>query len=355
MYIIHSRSIRRALPLAVLALLPAQAFACATCGCSLNIDAAAGYSSEPGWRINLDESFIDQDRLRHGSGSASPRDVVDDPMDPEEGGGEIEKRTINRYANLSVAYRPNADWGFTAILPWISRNHTTYGDQEAPFAPEEIASDQVSGVDLSGFGDMKVLASYQGFVATHNLGVQFGVKLPTGRYGGQNEETGEVAGDPVKFRSGPMAGDALDASLQAGTGSTDVIVGMYGYRAVSQNFDAYANLQYQAAVAQKLDRDGTDFRPGNQFNATIGIRYEANPRVVPQLQLNLVRKSRDTGALADTLDSAGTIAWLSPGVTVGLRDNVQAYAFAQLPVYSRLDGYQLFPRWTATVGFSVGF
>jgi len=355
MSIIHSRSIRRALPLAVFALLPAQAFACATCGCSLNIDAAAGYSSEPGWRIGFDESFLDQDRLRHGSGPASPQDVVDHPVDPGEGGGEIEKRTINRYANLSVAYRPNADWGFTAILPWVSRSHATYGDQEAPFVPGDIAPDQVSGVDLSGFGDMKFLVNYQGFLPTHNLGVQFGVKLPTGRYGGQNEDSGDIAGNPVKFQTGPMAGDALDTSLQAGTGSTDLIVGAYGYRAVSQDFDAYASVRYQAAVARKLDREGTDFRPGNQLNATIGTRYEVNPRVVPQLQLNLVRKSRDTGALADQLDSAGTIAWLSPGVTVSLRGNVQAYAFAQMPVYSRLEGYQLLPRWTATIGLSVGF
>ena len=160
MHIVHSRSIRRALPLAVLVLLPAQAFACATCGCSLDTDAAAGYSAEPGWRINLDQTFIDQDRLRHGSGSASPQDAVDDPADPDEEGGEIEKRTINRYTNLSVAYRPDPDWGFTVILPWVSRGHTTYGDQDAPFAPEDIAPDQLSGVHVSGLGDMKALASY---------------------------------------------------------------------------------------------------------------------------------------------------------------------------------------------------
>lgn len=349
------RFMGRALPLAVFALLPAQAFACASCGCSLNVDAAAGYSAEPGWRINLDQAFLDQDHLRHGTGSASPGDILDNPVDAGADGAEIEKRTINRYSNLGVTYRPNADWGFTAVLPWVSRGHTTYGEHDAPFETADIAADQVSGVDFNGIGDVKLLASYQGFLPTHNLGVQFGLKLPTGRYGGQDEDTGEVAGHPVKFQSGPMAGDALDASLQAGTGSTDAIVGVYGYRAISQDFDAYANVQYQAAIATKMDRAGTDFRPGNQLTLTTGLRYEAHPRVVPQLQLNLVRKGRDTGALADTLDSAGTIAWLSPGVTVSLRQNVQAYAFAQLPVYSRLDGYQLFPRWTATVGLSIGF
>jgi hypothetical protein len=33
----------------------------------------------------------------------------------------------------------------------------------------------------------------------------------------------------------------------------------------------------------------------------------------------------------------------------------QAYAFVQVPVYSHLAGYQLFPHWTASVGISKAF
>ncbi|HEY2345180.1 MAG TPA: transporter [Xanthomonadaceae bacterium] len=346
------RSIR--LAGALVALLPAHALACATCGCTLSTDAAAGYSSQPGWRINIDYSYIDQDSLRHGDGSASPEQIVDRPADPTAGGGEIEKDTINRYLNLGIAYRPNADWAFSAVLPWVSRNHTTYGDQDAPFTPDEVAPDQLSGVNLSGLGDMKLLASWQGFLPTHNFGVQFGVKLPTGRYGGESDD-GVFAGHPARFQSGPLAGDALDTSLQAGTGSTDLILGAYWYQAVSQDFDAYINGQFEAAVAEKLDRPGVDFRPGNQLTLSAGLRYEAHPDWVPQLQLNLLRKSRDQGALADTFDTAGTVAYLSPGITVSLRKNLQAYGFVQLPVYSRLQGYQLFPRWAASAGVSIGF
>lgn len=341
--------------IAALVLFPAPVFACATCGCTLSTDAAAGYSSQPGWRVNLDYTYIDQGQLRHGSGSASAEQVVDHPEDPTADGGEIEKDTINRYLNLGITYRPNADWGFTAVVPWVSRNHTTYGDQDAPFTPAEIAPDQISGVAFSGIGDVKLIASYQGFLPTRNVGVQFGLKLPTGRYGGQDEDTGVVTGHPTRFQSGPMAGDALDTSLQAGTGSTDLIVGAYWYQAISQDFDAYANVQYQTAIAEKLDRPGANYRPGNQFTATAGLRYEANPTWVPQLQLNLLRKSRDQGAFADTFDTAGTVAYLSPGITVSLKKNLQLYGFVQLPVYSHLEGYQLFPRWTATAGISAGF
>jgi hypothetical protein len=73
------------------------------------------------------------------------------------------------------------------------------------------------------------------------------------------------------------------------------------------------------------------------------------------LQVNLLRKSADQGALADTADTAGTVVYLSPGVTLHVMGNLHLFAFAQIPMYSRLDGYQLFPHWTATVGGSYAF
>jgi hypothetical protein len=346
--------IQRMCFIVALATLPTPAFACATCGCTLSTDAAAGYSSQPGWRINLDYSSIDQDELRGGTGAASPEQIVDRPSNPALAGGEIERDTVNRYLDISVSYRPNVDWGFTAILPWVQRDHATYGVQTQPFAAAQIAPNQISSVSLSGFGDMKLLADYQGFLPTHNLGVQLGLKLPTGNYGGETDD-GVMFGHPTVFKSGPLAGQALDTSLQAGDGSTDLVVGAYYYQAISQDFDAYVNGQFQAAASHRLDQPGADFRPGNQLTISGGLRYEANPTWVPQLQLNLLRKGRDQGAFADIADTAGTVAYLSPGITVSLRKNVQMYGFVQLPVYSNLQGYQLFPRWTASVGISTGF
>jgi len=193
-------------------------------------------------------------------------------------------------------------------------------------------------------GDLKLIASYQGFLPTNNLGVQLGVKLPSGRYG-----------TAVDFYSGPNAGTPLDASLQPGTGSTDVIVGAYYYQAISQNFDAFVDGQFQAAVKQRMDQPGNDFRPGNALSVSLGLRYEGNPRWVPQLQLNLLHKARDEGALADVQNTAGSVAYVSPGITVQLSASLHAFAFAQLPVYSNLYGIQLFPRWTGSAGVTYAF
>jgi hypothetical protein len=302
-----------------------------------------GYSSQAGWRLNLEYVYIDQSALRSGTHSATPAQVVNQPFDPALGGGEIEQDTINRYLNFGLSYRPNADWNFNLIAPYVIRGHSTFGVQAQPFTPDEVAPSQVSYVDFSRLGDIKLLAAYQGLLPTHNLGIELGVKLPTGSYG-----------TAVKFGTGPSTGQPLDASLQPGTGSTDLIVGAYYFQPVSQDFDAFATANYQAAVTHSQDQPGNDFRPGNSLTVSFGLRYEAHPRWVPQLQVNLYDKRSDQGALADVLDTAGFVTYLSPGLTVQVVRHLQVYALLQVPVYSNLGGYQLFPHWTGTLGFSYG-
>jgi hypothetical protein len=309
-----------------------------------------GYSALPGWRVNLEFDFIDQDQLRSGTDAISPTQVA--PLNSPIPHQEIERQTINRYWNLGVAYSPNPDWSVLALIPYIDRSHTTYGNA----TPGELVGSQISGADATGLGDVKLIGNYQGILPTHNLGIQFGIKLPTGDYGGQNVNSGALVGrDPTLFTGGPNRGSALDTSLNPGTGSTDLIVGAYYYQAVSQNFDAFINGQFQSAISEQLDQSGANFRPGNQESMSFGVRYEANPDWVPQLQVNLTHKSSDQGALADTTDTSGVVSYLSPGMTVALGHGLHGYGFIQLPIYSKLGGYQLFPRWTATLGVSYAF
>jgi hypothetical protein len=49
------------------------------------------------------------------------------------------------------------------------------------------------------------------------------------------------------------------------------------------------------------------------------------------------------------------VAYLSPGLTAKVAGNLHVYGFAQVPVYSDLVGYQLFPRYTFSVGASYAF
>jgi len=141
----------------------------------------------------------------------------------------------------------------------------------------------------------------------------------------------------------------------AGGGKTDLLLGVMYHEAVSQNVRAFVNGQFQTAVAERLNAAGSDFRPGNQSALTLGLRYEASQDLVPQLQVNLTHKCADQGALADTADTAGTVAYLSPGIIGKVGAGLQAYAFVQVPIFSNLSGYQLFPHWTGTLGLAYKF
>jgi hypothetical protein len=332
------------------AFFPLSAMACATCGCSLTSDATSDYMSSEGWRVNMEYDYIDQSQLRTGSSSVSPTQAAQ--VNYANGDAqEIERRTINRYWNLDATYHPDASWQFSVLLPYLDRTHGTYGNAY----PDQINAAQVSDVSSSGIGDMQLVTGYQGFLPTHNLGVQLGVKLPTGNYGGQVGASPLVGRNPVMFATGPNAGGALDTSLQPGTGSTDIIVGAYYYAPVSQNFDAFITGRYQVAMFEMLDQLGANFRPGNLGVVSAGLRYEKDPLWTPQLQINFSQKSHDQGALADTTDTAGTVLYLSPGLSHSINHTTSVYSYLQLPIYSQLQGYQLFPRWTMALGASMRF
>jgi len=309
------------------AAIPRTARACASCGCTLSSDAAIGYSAAAGLRLSLQYDYIHQDQLRSGTRSISG--VPD--------GNELERETLNRYITAGVSYSPNSSWNVSLSVPYVMRTHSTYGDFDA--AAEQLP--ELSSSRSSSLGDVRLIGSYQGLLPTHNLGVQLGVKLPTGHYG-----------TAVNFYGGPNAGTPLDASLQPGTGSTDIIVGAYYFQAISQDLDFFANGQFQSAVKHHMDQPGNDFRPGNATTVSFGLRYVTYQRVTPQLQVNLLRKSRDQGALADIQSTAGNVAYVSPGLSAKVVSNLHVYGFVQVPVYSNLYGYQLFPRWTASVGAS---
>jgi hypothetical protein len=309
------------------AVIPQSALACASCGCTLSSDAAVGYSASAGLRLSVQYDYIHQDQLRSGTRSIS---TVPD-------GFELERETLNRYVTASLSYSPNSAWNINLFVPYVVRTHSTYGefDSTAAQLPE------LSSSRSSSLGDIRIVGGYQGFLPTHNLGVQLGVKLPTGHYG-----------TAVDFYGGPNAGSPLDASLQPGTGSTDVILGTYYFQAISQDVDFFANAQFQSAVKHHMDQPGNDYRPGNSTTVSFGLKYVTNPWVMPQLQVNLLRKSRDQGALADVYSTAGNVAYLSPGLSLKVVSKLHVYGFVQVPVYSNLYGYQLFPHYTVSVGAS---
>lgn len=110
----------------------------------------------------------------------------------------------------------------------------------------------------------------------------------------------------TSIRSGRCPSRVFHTAPVSAMCSTDIILGAYYYRPISENFDVIVNGQFQSA-------------------------------------------------LADVPDTVGTVAYLSPGATAQLLPQLHVFGFVQVPVYSNLDGYQLFPRFTVSVGLSYAF
>lgn len=297
------------------------ALACASCGCSLSSDwESQGLGSEPGLRFDLRLDAINQDQVRSGTGKAGTWPVA---------GHEQELYTHNRYLTGTVDYSSGADWGVSLQVPIIQRSHATNGFNFD-------GTDAGTSNDTS-LGDVKVIGRYQGFNDEKNIGVQFGLKLPTGSF-------------TRTFTGGPLAGEPLDRGLQPGTGTTDLILGLYHFAPISQNWDYFVQAMAQAPLNSR-----DDYRPGSSLNVNVGWRYLGLDKFVPQLQLNARAVAKDSGANASPDDSGGKTLYLSPGVTYALSEKTKLYAFMQVPVYQNLNGFQLAPRVTASVGVNFAY
>ena len=309
------------LPLAAVLLAAASpAFACSDCGCSLSSDwAAQGYDVLPGFEAGLRFDYADQTELYAGT------DHVDRAALALPNDEEIQQRTLNRNTTLDLGYALNSTWAITGSVPFHDRFHTTFAEGDT----------DVSTSRANGPGDIRLLARYQKFSINRSYGFQFGLKLPTGSFD-QN------------FADGPQAGERLDRGLQLGSGTTDLLLGTSYFTRLGGVFGGFASATLEQPLAERAD-----FLPSTTLNLSSGVRWQNTSRFTPQLQLNLKAESREHGAEADTANSGGTFAYLSPGVTGSLGSRSSAYVFVQLPVYQRVNGLQLEPRWLFSAGWRI--
>jgi len=304
------------------------AWACASCGCTLNADFdSQGLETHAGVLLDLRFDYLDQNQLRSGTGTTSPAQVA-------ANGWENELYTINRYLTLGVDYAVNADWGVGVQLPYIDRKHGTLGVSADGVTPQPDGA-YVSHTDA--LGDAKVLGRYQGLLPSGNLGLQFGLKLPTGAH----DKNGTFVSDGTQA--------AIDPGLQPGTGTTDLILGAFYHDALSRDWDYFAQALGQAALGQR-GPDGASYRPGNSVNLTLGMRYAGWDVIAPQLQLNYRRVNADGGDIADRVSTGGTLLHLTPGVVATVNHRTAVYGFVQVPVHQRLNGAQLAVRYLLSTG-----
>lgn len=303
------------LAFALLSSVPAHA-SCGSAFCSVNTDwAAQGLWSEPGTHVGLRFEYVDQSQPRAGTRKVAVGEI---PMHHDE------VRTINRNWLATVDHGLNDRWSLSFAMPLIDRSHEHIHNHHGAQLGESW--------NFTELGDARVLARYR--ATPISPGLTFGLKLPTGAY--------DVANDD---------GDVAERSLQPGTGTTDLIVGVFADGSWPEHKLSWFT---QAAVQAALDtRDG--YQRGARLGVDGGLRYDVGSGVGLQLQLNFVARDRDSGPEAEPEDSGGQYLWLSPGVTVVIGPNWQAYAFAQWALYQYVNGVQLTANWGAALGVSTSF
>ena len=296
--------------------------ACSSCGCTLNSDwSSQGYTVSSGLRLDLRSDYYDQNQLRSGTSSVD-RASLDIPNEQE-----IQQRTLNRNTTIGFDYSPSRLWGIRVEVPYFDRFHTTIPEDEV-----DIATSHSEGI-----GDVRLSARYQGFSPDLSWGVLFGVKLPTGA-------------TDVTFASGPSQGEPVDRGLQPGTGTTDVLLGVYNFGNLGSRFGYYTQMSLQQPV-----NTHNGFKPGAGLNLDAGLRYLHADKVVPQLQVNLHAEGRESGINADRDNSGATFVYVSPGITVKLNTHLQVFGFLQIPAYQRVNGLQLLPGRFFSVGTHYSF
>jgi hypothetical protein len=310
-------------PLAALALCALAAPAAASCGsafCTVNTNWNAQTPlTETGTRLDLRFEYIEQDQPRRGN-----RDVAV---------GEIprhhdEVQTVNRNIVLNLDHNFDANWGLTATLPVVNRDHEHIHRHGGALLDESW--------DFTALGDLRLLGRYQvpGDNPAMAYGVMAGVKLPTGDFGQRNDE-----------------GALAERTLQPGTGTTDALLGGFFHDTLPIPDSAwFAQLLGQVPL---YERHG--FRPGYQLHLDLGYTYQPLPDLALLLQLNTTRKGRDSGPEAEFEDSGSWTVALGPGASYAVLDNVSLYGFIQVPVYQYASGVQLVADWGGVVGVSTRF
>lgn len=326
------------------ALSATEAIACAACDSTLSKDwETQGIGSKAGFSADLSYSTLEQNQQRYGSSKASAAQInalLNAPV-PQE----IEAYTRTQTVTASLTYTAET-YAVGVQVPFVNRTHGTYGST-APLGSSYATSSD------SGIGDVRIVGRYSGFSDENTSGLIAGVKLPTGNTGA-TFGAGTLAGAPA-------AGQPLDAGLQIGTGSTDVILGGY----TSGGFHEYgwfAQGTVQHAVATAAALGGATYRPGDAYTLNTGIRYaEFGAKVTPMLQLNVIKRQADSGtgvpndALTGVPISGGTLAYLAPGLSIRAGGGMSLYGFVQLPVYQQVNSLQIVPRYTLTLGARQSF
>lgn len=287
---------------AALSLFPNAALACA-CGCGVfEVGTSSMFPSGSGGTVFFSFDYQDQTRNWSGGGQSA-----------SSNNGDKQIRTF--FSTAGIQYMFNRSWGIQVEIPYWDRTFRT--DTNFPSAPPAIASTHWDGI-----GDIRIRGIYTGFSEDLSTGVTYGLKLPTG--------------------NNVFNPSLVDSDTQIGTGSTDILLGVFHRQALTSDntWSWFAQAQLDQPVLIQ-----NQYRPGGELDLAAGVHYNGwslgEVKISPIAQAIVSIRSRDSGANAASPVASGyQRLLLSPGIEFDYRQ-FSAYADIEIPVFQHVNGNQL--------------
>jgi len=290
----------------LIALAPARAWACA-CGCGVfEVGTPSLFPHEAGGTVWLEYDFQNQYLNWRATQIASA-----------EANGDKMIRT--HFFTLGAQYMFNHDWGVMAELPYWFRYFKSTSD-----------SGQIYGTNFNSIGDIRLEGMYTGLSEDMSTGLLGGVKVPSGWW----------------------THSTADRDTQIGTGSTDLLLGVYHLGAfptrlgsLSLTFrDRPFNWFGQANFDLPL-WEQANYTPGREFDGAAGIYYDFGlvgplKELAPMVSVLWSDRTRDEGQVSDPTDSGYTRLLIAPGAEIKFW-GVRLYGDIELPFFQNMRGNQL--------------
>ncbi len=294
-------------------------FACSVCRCGDPTFNALGTEVFQGGRfyLALDWDQLEKDQVAGAShhdgvtaetGSAGPkaigpRNEVDEHATKEN---LVERRLV-----LTAAWAPRERWQLIARLPYSERTLTEgeeVTESSALADPELLVRWRLWASDLEpGLGRANWIA------------LSFGAKTDWGK------------DDATKD------GQRLDQHAQAGTGSTDWLIGGSGVHLLDARTSLYGSLQL------RLTGEGNDgYEYGDARLLNVGYEHKVGQRADLALEINFRDADADVVDLDGEEDpnTGGRIAYVQPRLLIELGKGLVGRLSAQVPSWEDLNGDQ---------------
>jgi hypothetical protein len=239
---------------------------------------------------------------------------------PASGSKNNDNEIRTHFLSMGAQYMFNRSWGVMVEVPYWIRQFRTAGDNGS-----------INTFNHANFGDVRMYGMYTGLFENMSNGLLAGFKLPTGDHTYEH----------------------FDRDTSIGTGSTDLLLGVYQLGTfpthlgrLKLTFRERAFNWYAQAYFDYPFRTTGNYVPGKEFDSAIGAYYNFGDvgrlnELAPFLSFLTSVRAHDLGAESAQPPGSGyERLLLATGGEIGFGP-FKLYADIEVPVFQYMNGYQL--------------